>query len=222
MINYPLIEALKIHGSNFNKNHLMLLQSDSHYGNLILVWSEIVVRIDCVNDQIIQLYDKFYESEKIVKLQGYFEQSLNDSYRNSIMLTEQIIYWLRKTADEIISLISVLSHFKEKKSYPKKIKTSSIFEFLNSDNLNYMVIENYKTFLKTLNEISNCYKHSFLNSQITAYRGAIYPVAFAYNLHYNDLKNEPKFISINLSNFLSDYNSFLKDVKLHIEFELKE
>lgn len=221
MIIYPLLEALKKHNIHFNTDQIISLDDNSDYGNLIVVWSEFVLRIDCVNDQIIQLYNKFNHIQEQVKIQGYFEQTENESHRTSTMLTEQIIYWLRKTADEIISLISVLSHFKETGSYPKKIKISSIAEFLNVNNSHYEVIEKYKTVLQTLNEISNCYKHSFINSQVRAYRGALYPVVFAYNLHYNNLKNQPKFISINFSEFLNDYDNFLRDIKSYIEFEFK-
>lgn len=218
-IEYPLLEALKKHESHFNDNQVPLLPSDSDFGNMILSWQEIVVRIDCVNDQIIELYNKFYEAKEMVKIQGYFMQNLNEGYKNRIMLIEQIFYWLRKSTDEIISIISILSDFKNSNVYPKKVKESSIAHFLNSNSKDekFEPIEKYRTLLEILNEISNCYKHSFTNSQISAYVGSEYPVAFAYDLRYNNLANHPKFISIDLTKFLLEYDIFLCDVKLHIE-----
>lgn len=216
-IEYPLLEALKKHGSHFNANQMLSLPSDSDFGNLVVSWHEIVIRIDCVNDQVIHLYDKFYEAKEIMKSQGYYEQNLNEGYRNGIMLIEQIFYWLRKSSDEIISIISILSDFKKSNVYPKQIKESSIGEFLKSKNEKFSSVEKYRDLLHTLNEISNCYKHSFTNSQISAYKGSEYPVAFAYNLQYNNLKSQPKFISIDLGKFLIDYDNFLREMKLHIE-----
>ncbi len=133
-----------------------------------------------------------------------------------IMFTEQIFYWLRKTTDELLSLISICTDYKNNGSYPKKIRISSIGEFLKLEKPFIEVIDKNKALLKLLNEISNTFKHSFINPQIMSYKGSEYPVVFAYNLQFNNLQNEANFIQIELEQFLNDYDKFLFEVKRYL------
>ncbi|MGO4906678.1 hypothetical protein [Flavobacterium sp. W20_MBD1_R3] len=213
-MEYPIIEALKKYKTHFNANQFISLNPNSDFGNLNLVWSQIVIRIECVNMQIVDLYEKFYEQKKRVEM-GFYMSNLDDSYLD-IMITEQIFYWLRKTADEIISLISICSDYQRTGKYPKKINVSSIGEFIKLKTPFNNTIEKYRNLLQQLNETSNAYKHSFINPQIVAYKGSEYPVVFAYNLHFNDRANQPKFINLDFRVFLNNYNEFLFDVKNHI------
>ncbi len=127
--------------------------------------------------------------------------------------TEQIFYWLRKSADEIISIFSIVNHLKKNGSYLLKIKLSSIGEFLDTKNPFDNDLLVHTSTLKTLNEISNGFKHSFINSQIHNYHGSEYPVVFAYILRYNTLSNAPVFHTLDLRQVLIDYNLFLVDAK---------
>jgi hypothetical protein len=219
-MEYPILESLKKYKTHFNQEQFISLNADSDFGNLNLNYSQIVIRIECVNSQIIDLYHKFYIEKHKRETEGFAMYNLDESYLN-IMVTEQIFYWLRKTTDEIISLISLCTDFKSNGKYPKKIKVSSIGEFLKLKTPFIEVIEENKDLLKLLNEISNTFKHSFINPQIMAYKGSEYPVVFAYNLHYNDLKNEAKFIQIELKKFLNDYDKFLLEIKNYIEENFK-
>jgi hypothetical protein len=214
-MEYPILESLKKYKTHFNEKQFISLNPDSDFGNLNLIWTQIVVRIECVNTQIIDLYQKFYIEKTNRENGGFAISNLDDSYMN-IMITEQIFYWLRKTADEIISLISVCSDFQKTSKYPKKINVSSIGEFIKLKTPFNDTIEKYRNLLQQLNETSNAYKHSFINPQIMAYKGSEYPVVFAYNLHYNNRANQPKFINLDFRVFLNNYNDFLFDVKKHI------
>ncbi len=50
-----------------------------------------------------------------------------------------------------------------------------------------------------------------------SYKGSEYPVVFAYTLDYNDLKNQPKFHTLDLKIVLKDYDLFLRDIKDFIQ-----
>ncbi|OAB30535.1 hypothetical protein SAMN05444395_11113 [Flavobacterium fryxellicola] len=214
-MEYPILESLKKYKTHFNAEQFISLNPDSDFGNLNLIWTQIVVRIECVNTQIIDLYQTFYIEKAKRESEGFAINNLDESYMD-IMITEQIFYWLRKTTDEIISLTSLSTDFENNGTYPKKIKVSSIGEFLKLKTPFIGVIEKHKDLLKLLNEISNTFKHSFINPQIMAYIGSEYPVVFAYNLHFNDLKNQGNFIQIELKKFLNDYDIFLLDIKEYI------
>jgi hypothetical protein len=219
-MEYPILESLKKYKTHFNKEQFISLNPDCNFGNLNLNYMQLVIRIECVNSQIIDLYQKFYTEKYKRENEGFGMSNLDESYLD-IMITEQIFYWLRKTTDEIISLISLCTDYKRNGEYPKKIKVSSIGEFLNLKTPFIEVLEKNKDLLKLLNEISNTFKHSFINPQIMAYKGSEYPVVFAYNLHYNDLKSEAKFIRIELKKFLNDYDKFLFEVKNYISENFK-
>ncbi|NRT14380.1 MULTISPECIES: hypothetical protein [unclassified Flavobacterium] len=214
--NYPLMEALKKYKANFNVLLFICLPTNTNFGNLNLIWMQIVVRIENCNSEIINIYDDFYNSKKELVLSGTVDLSLDIGYKE-IMKIEQLFYWLRKTSDELISLIFILSYFKENTRYPLKIKVSSIGEFLNKEKCFDGEFDKFKSILLTLNEISNGYKHSFINAQLNSYRGSAYPVAFAYLMKYNDSKNSPEFSSIDLKVFLKEYDDFLKFTKKYIE-----
>ncbi|SDW15826.1 hypothetical protein [Flavobacterium degerlachei] len=213
---YPLIEALKKYKANFNKSQFISLPTNTNFGNLNIIWMQIVVRTESCNSEIINIYDDFYNSKKELVLNGTVDVSLEIGYKE-IMKIEQLFYWLRKTSDELISLIFILSYFKENTRYPLKIKVSSIGEFLNKEKCFDGGFDKFKSILLTLNEISNGYKHSFINSQLNSYSGSVHPVVFAYLMKYNDSKNSAEFRSIDLKVFLKEYDDFLKFTKKYIE-----
>lgn len=220
-MTYPIIEALKSSKSHFNTDQFISLDPNSAFGNLNLSWMEIVVRIECVNDLIVTLYDDFYKLQ--VQFNNTHTGSIDQTYRQKLY-TEQIFYWLRKTTDELISMVSLLTDKKSQGAYPKKIKISSIGEFLKTKAAFTEDFENYQQFFTTLNEISNGFKHSFINSQIHAYHGSEYPVVFAYTLYFNDRSNQPKYHTLDLRQVLNDYNNFLVFIKQYIitNFEIKK
>ena len=117
--NYPLIEALKSHKLYISGDQFITLPTSTPFGNLNLNWMEILVRFDCVNDLIIDLYKDFYY------LRAQFKQTSCatpvEGFKHKFY-TEQVFYWLRKSADELISLIYLLSFHKTKRKYQKKLK----------------------------------------------------------------------------------------------------
>jgi hypothetical protein len=220
-LTYPVLESLKKFKTNLNKEQFIKLPADTPFGNLNLNWMEMIIRIECINEMIVSLYTEFDALKILAELNSDLQSNLIYRHR---FYNEQIFYWLRKTADELISLISLLEFNDNKKVFPKKIEISSIGEFLKEECIFNDEFTKFKNFLITLNEISNGFKHSFINSQANAYIGSEYPVVFALTLHYNNLKNKPKFYSLNLRDVLIQYDEFLKHSKEFIKnnFELKD
>jgi hypothetical protein len=206
----PVLNALKPYKEQFNVKYDLDLPTDTPFGNLTLSWATIVIRFECVNDLVVQLYKEFFELKEKIKIIPWSDK--NEIYKQKVY-TEQLFYWLRKSADEIISIIFLLNYYQTHKGYPSKIKISSIGELLHTKNDIYDYLEKHQPFLKTLNDVSNGFKHSFLNSQIHAFHGSEYPVVFALVMKHNTLTSEPKFHTLDLKQVLNDYNNFLIDIK---------
>lgn len=225
-VNYPILEGFKKHKSNFNQSQFIRLPDDSDFGNLNLSIMQIVIRIDCVNDKIIKLYNDFILTKKKKEINGFDEKSLDQDYKE-IMIIEEIFYFLKKTSDELISMLGILAYFKVENKYPKKINISSIANLIYENKKGGIpfdgIFGRFISLFETLNNVHNAYKHSFLNSQIHAHRGSEYPVAFAYYLEHNDFKKPPCFYTIDLRSFLNDYNVFLEFSNNYIRsnFEIK-
>ena len=206
----PILEALKTYGTQFNTKDFLVLPNDTPFGNFNLTYDEIVVRIECLNESIINTYQDFYNHQELVRLRGGMSL-LNESFKQSYNI-EQVIYWLRKTADEFISIIYVLYYFKENNEYPSKIKISSIGRLLNYDKILDDKLTNHFNLLEKINEISNGFKHSIVNTQVHNHRGKSEPVVFALTA-FNDISSQPKFYVVSLRAIIESYNKFLIDVK---------
>jgi hypothetical protein len=208
MLDIPIIEVLKPYKEQLNAKYILNLPANSDYGNLTLLWMELICRFECVNDLIISLYTEF----DIMKNNhlGYYTD--NQVHRQKFQ-TEQIFYWLRKSADEVISLLWVLAHFKRNNHYSSQIEIDSIGKFINNPQALEGDLINHIATLRILNDVSNGFKHSFVNSQIHNHHGSDYPVVFAYTLKYNNLSNQAKFYTLDLRRVLEDYSIFLMEAK---------
>jgi uncharacterized protein Veg len=213
-MEYPIIESLKKHNEILNDNQFLSLPNDTPFGNLFLSWVEIIQRTDRINDLIIELYTDF---DIIKQNRGKINPDVSSLFYKQKFLTEQIFYWLRKTADELIGLIFILDFNQKNKVFPIKIGINSIGHLLHKKDYIPGLYDGFKDYLKIVNEISNGYKHSFINSQAHSYHGENYPVVFALTLDYNNLKNQPNFLSYKFSDILENYNLFLGDIKIFIK-----
>ena len=148
---------------------------------------------------------------------------ISDFFHKEKFAIEQIFYWLRKSADELISLLYVLDYHNLNDEYPIKIKIDCIGFLLISTDFYTDFVSKHNHLLTILNEVTNAYKHSFVNSQVLSYHGADYPVAYAYSLKRNNAGNEPQFYSVTINDFIIEYCTFLQDIKDQIQiFELED
>lgn len=197
----PQIQTGKAPDEHLNVRHMLPLPADTPFGNLSLKHTLIIQRLDHVNLMLRTVYESH-------------ERALADPFSDALLqhtlLAEQVIYWLRKTADEFIGLYQVLSLREETGSYPDRVSPDSIGRLVHGGTAAPLFAEHMK-FLTTLNDISNAYKHSFINSDLNMV-GRYEPVVHALGLRQNDLRNEPTLSAIPLRDIVADFNAFFATV----------
>ncbi|QLC64853.1 hypothetical protein LPB248_00730 [Flavobacterium sp. LPB0248] len=216
------IETLKLRNENLNSKHFLNLPDDTPYGNLNLKWLDVVQRFDSINDLISDL-DKYFKIINIKDANVETANFISDFFYKEKFTIEQIFYWLRKSTDELISLLYVLDYHNLNGEYPTNIKIDCIGFLLSSTNFYVDFVNKYNHLLTILNEVTNAYKHSFVNSEVHSYHGVDYPIAYAYSLKRNTTENSPQFYSVAVNDFIIDYCRFLRDIKYLIQiFELED
>src|SRR5260370_38695871 len=99
------VPAINVGGEHQHITHasqLLPLPPDTRYGNLALKWMKIVGRLIRLNRKISTAYDLHSQA---VSLKGpSASASTSTSIEELPSLLEEIAYWLRKTADELIGL----------------------------------------------------------------------------------------------------------------------
>ncbi len=178
---------------------LFNMPSNSPYGNLLLKKLKIVNRLDHTNIRIRELYSRFKEF-------GLLTNSENEH------LTEEIVFNIRRTVDELIGLIYLKEYFSKNNKYPQKIEIDSIGSYIKKRDHNpILILENHYSFLKLLNDISNVQKHSFINSDINLV-GKEEPLIIALGLKENDLTKTPQLYTLPLKILIDNFNHFYKEV----------
>src|SRR5437899_1362203 len=128
-MDFPLLQALKPYKESFNVKHFVSLPTDTPYGNLNLTYSEIVTQIECLNGLITELYTEYRQHDELVKIRGGWS-NIDEGFKHKFQI-EQVIYWLHKTADELIAIIYLLKYHEDIGSFPVKIEIASIGKLLN-------------------------------------------------------------------------------------------
>jgi len=180
--------------------HLLPLPSDTPYGNLTLKSITIVMRIDWLNKRIRDVYASYAQNSSVDPLAA---EPLDHQ-----MIAEEVVYWIRKTADELIGLWDFMLQAVEAGKYPNVLRFDSIGSALACQDPKVTGHRrDFETSLRRLNEISNAYKHSFINSDITLV-GRDEPIVFALALKRNRLDKSPQFHSVALSDVVKQFSSF--------------
>lgn len=211
--NIPILKSLKDFNSILNISEILPLPTDTKYGNLTLKYTDIIIITHNLNYLIIQFNELYYVNQKNLnepKIISPFDQhQLN-------MILEQIFYWLHKISDNLLSLLWLLEYLKKENKNPKKLNISCIGDFIkNKNSFNNKFLKHFDT-LKTINTISNIYKHSFINNEINLIQSVYDPIVFALGLHYNNIENDAKFYNENFNDLISNFDLFLKDIKEYI------
>jgi hypothetical protein len=198
-----LIDNGKKPNELINASILFYLPPSTPYGNLQLKLIKIVQRLDEANRRIIDSYDFWKNSINNTMVINSFEQH--------IFANEQFIYLIRRSADELISLIWLLSEYEKNNKYPKEIKIDCLGSLIKQTNSTRLDIFNSNiNIIKLLNEVSNAFKHSFINSEHTLL-GTDEPRIHALSLDYNKNKSQPKFYDFSINEIVNEYNIFYKD-----------
>jgi len=180
---------------------MLPLPADTPFGNLSLKYTRIVERLDHVNLSV----QKAFASFDAAKARGFF-----GGLTEHALLAEEVIYWLRKTADELIGVLNVLAHRESTGAYPSRVDPDSIGALLGSQHVP-AALTAHTAFLATLNEVANAYKHSFVNSDLSLI-GRDEPIVFALALKWNRLANATEFHAVPLREVIVRFNAFFLSV----------
>ena len=216
--NIPKIDIHKKQEWSLHQDNIIKDFPESEFSNFKLKWLEIIQRIDNVNELIHQLFIDFQILNMQIK-ESVIEDEIFKTplYYKQKFLTEQIFYWIRKTVDEIISIIYVLEYLKTNSQYPKIIKIDCIGKLINSKEFILNIKEKHIATFNIINDISNTYKHSFMNSEIHAYIGEKDPLIFSYGFKNNNLEKNPIFTQYKMEDIITDLNSLINDFIIYIK-----
>jgi hypothetical protein len=119
--------------------------------------------------------------------------------------TEETVYWMRKTADEIIGLVAFVAERQATGKWPTALAPFPIADVLKKPPA---WVQPHLSFLNLLNEVSNAYKHSFVNSDLMLI-GRDEPGVYALSLKDNNLdKNKPKLHNIRFAELVTRFDAF--------------
>lgn len=186
----------------FNAKLTFWLPVDSPFGNFQLKLMKLIVRVDEVNRNLIES-DKYWKL--FVDKRNLF---LINVYDKHIFANEKVIYFMRKVADEIIALVYYLMCFEKSNKYSEQIEIDCIGGLLKKSNTEAAeYFADHISMLQQLNEISNAFKHSFVNSDINVV-GKDEPCVQALDLKYNKIQSGDKFYSISVKSIVENFNLF--------------
>ncbi|BBB14688.1 putative T7 phage protein [Candidatus Rickettsiella viridis] len=211
--HYPQINNSKKPRDGINlSNYLYTNQINTPFGNLSLKYLHVIMRVDWINVKIKSLFDSFYQTR-----QGFSGISTSGFEElEHQLITEELMYWLRKIADELISL-TYIQYTDPTGLTINKLKFDRIGAILQEPSHSFsQFFKDHLPILEKLNEVSNIYKHSFINTahgQISE----LEPTIIAFNLKRNDLKNAPEYYTQTLRIFIENYNKFYIDITARLK-----
>jgi hypothetical protein len=193
-----------------------IFSKSEYWGNLSNKVLFIFNRLDYLNDTLVSICEK-------VEIYNFNFKKRNGLTSNKVKIIPyiEIIHVmsdLRMIVDELIALLYIVEKREILGDYPNKIEIECIGDLLRKwdekklDDVKFFI--NYKVFLKNVNDITNTYKHSFINDHIIFYRQLEKPTVYAirnFNREFDIHKN--KLISIPLEDIISDFNRMFKEYR---------
>ena len=190
---------------------MLPLPPQTPYGNLSLKWMKIVFRLIRLNRMVPTAY---HLHTRVVSLTQSVAPSPIEELSHFL---EEIVYWLRKTADELIGLSFLCEACLRGNPIPTKVDVDCIGELLNGDHLALQVqFAAHIAHLRLLNDISNAYKHSFINSDLNVV-GSDELVLYALTLQRNDLSKNEAFVAVALGTIVRDFDAFFQTAKSYVQ-----
>ena len=207
-MTYTLIDIGKQPEETLNVSLLLPLPADTPYGNFQLKWMDIISRLNEANRQIITSYETWCAART-----GSIEDSMKDVFNIHRFSTEYAVTGMRRVADELVALVWCMHQLRDGGEFPSKVKVDTIglvfkHKYHGPDDL----FERHLELIRLLNDLSNTFKHSFIQSDL-ARIGQDEPLVLALNLERADLVNESQFYAIRMSAFVSDYTNFFHDCR---------
>jgi|GEM_PF-1537337 len=205
-VSIPQIPVERGGSISFHSKFYLFLPTSLQFGNLNLKNMDYSQRHDFVNEIIRNIFLDF-EMDRKEETDQYF--TLDSRFFKIRNETETVIYWLRKTADDLIALTYYMDYFVKNRHEPSKLSIDCIGALLNCKTEFQALFTPHLNFLGRLNNVSNTYKHSFLHSDIMSLIGKDEPTVVALNLKYNNTQNQPQYYSYSLREMVTSYSNFL-------------
>lgn len=188
-----------------------------YWGNLSNKVLFIFSRLDYLNDILVSICEKVeIYNINIKERNGLTTKKVKIAPYIEII---HVVSDLRMIIDELIALLYIVEKREVLGDYPNKIELECIGDLLgkwnenNFDHVKFFV--DYKIFLKNVNDITNTYKHSFINDHIIFYRQLEKPTVYAIrnlNKEFDIRKN--KLIAIPLEEIVNDFNIMFKEYRV--------
>lgn len=208
-VEIPQIDVPQGDATMANKDFMFLLPQSPTFGMHNLRFMDFAARHNFLNKLLREVYIEHGIGKNIRENEKYYSFDANHyTYKNNI---ETIIYWLRKTADELIALVYYIHFIKTNKTEPTKINIDCIGRLLNDKGEINTILNNHIEFLTKLNDISNSYKHSFINRETVHLIGVEEPTVVGLQIKNNDAANIPIFHNYYLKEIVISYVNFFTD-----------
>lgn len=189
-------------------SQIINLPSDTPFGNFTLKWVDILSRLDEVNIQI-QMAHENWEATRT----GAITDSENTIFNRHRFAIEYAVTGMRRVADDLIALLWCLEQYQESRKYPEHVKPDEIGAMFKIGYLGPgQLLAPHQETLALLNSLSNAFKHSFIQSDLSR-MGANEPLVIAQNMFRANQKNGAKLYQESLSSLASRYTSFFHDCR---------
>ncbi|WP_349947323.1 hypothetical protein ABFV83_02220 [Lacrimispora sp. BS-2] len=179
-------------------------------GNLSLKHFKLIQRIIRINKKAKESFDIWEQIQKTKLVpQDYF------------LISEELIFHMRRAVDDMISLVWVLEENKKTPGLKMdKLIVKDIGNYLNlikSDTNEFKAFNDHEEFLNLLNDFANSFKHSFVDSDQSRI-GLNEPCIFTLYMkgHLVDEDNY-KFHGVSQNSLMDSFNSFFKTYQKHIK-----
>lgn len=172
------------------------LPARTPFGNFSRKYEQIILRLDHANRTILRIHADHASMGNT---------PCSHLLTSHVLQQEEVVYWIRRAADELVSLVSVLTQWQSTGSCPRQVPVDCIGAFID-ENKHSLTLDQM-AFLNLLNDVSNAYKHSFIHSEISRV-GLDEPVVFALALKRNKLDNDSVFYCVRLNDIITGFNVF--------------
>lgn len=198
-----LIKTGKLPDESYNAALGFWLPPDTPFGNFQNKYMQVIRRLDGANRRIIESYSLW-----TAIMQGIAAGEPTSLYSRHMLANEEAVYMIRKSADELITMIWYLEETEQSGAFPTKLKVDCIGRIFGKDQKESKIplYVPHSDFLRRLNDISNGYKHSFLDTYLVT--GRKEPLIVATSTDRNDLDKETVDYLVPLGQVVQQFNEF--------------
>lgn len=209
-MDIPQVFHKRMPGECLNAIHICWLPPNSPFGNLGPKIHWIEHRTEELNRQTREAFLFWQECQDTSKLIEMPKINLLERHK---FACDYVTFQMRRIADELVGLHSVMSYFEENHSFPSKVKPDSVGSLLSiSKNRMREPFGRHVKVLESLNGIHNAQKHSFVDTDTTLI-GVYEPTVNAIELKYNRIKSGVVWYGLSLRDLVVSYDAFYKDAR---------